>query len=102
MSDMRPQRGNRGEPASVDAPIADEFTRTRRRRRRRAMVTIVIGFAQLVVTGVLEGLIVWESNRKLTVLRNAWLLHDAATEVLTELLNAESGQRGYLIGADPR
>src|SRR5208282_5269427 len=39
---------------------------------------------------------------KLTVLRNAWLLHDAATEVLTELLNAESGQRAYLIGADPR
>ncbi len=38
----------------------------------------------------------------MTALRNAWRLHDAATEVLTGLLNAEAGQRGYLIGADPQ
>jgi PAS domain S-box-containing protein len=95
--------GDAVEAAAVAVPAEDEASRARARRRRRlrAVVTIVVGFTLLILTGALEGLIVWESNRKLTGLRDALLLHDAATEVLIDLLNAESGQRGYLIGGDP-
>jgi PAS domain S-box-containing protein len=98
MTEVPPPPGDAGDPALAVAPAPGEIGRT----RRRAVVTIAIGFTLLVITGALEGLIVWQSDRKLTVLQDAWLLHDATTEVLTELLKAESGQRGYLLLADPR
>ena len=90
--------GDAGDPALAKSPAPGGIART----RRRAVVTIAIGFTLLLLTGSLEGLIVWQSDRKLGILQDAWLLHDATNEVLTELLDAESGQRGYLLVADPR
>jgi len=98
MSEARPQLGDAGEPALAKTPAPGEISRT----RRHAVVTIAIGFTLLILTGALEGLIVWQSERKLTVLRDAWQLRDATTEVMSDLLGAESGQRGYLLVADPR
>jgi PAS domain S-box-containing protein len=72
------------------------------RQRRRAVATIITGFALLILSGVFEGLIIWQSDREQQELRASWLLHDAAQQVMSLLLAAESGQRGYLIAADPR
>lgn len=72
------------------------------RQRRRAVATIITGFALLILGGVFEGLIIWQSDREQQELRASWQLHDAAQQVMSLLLAAESGQRGYLIAADPR
>jgi two-component sensor histidine kinase/CHASE3 domain sensor protein len=103
---MSSQPGN--EPVEVVSPgrygavtaKAGQFAHAR--QRRRAVATIITGFALLILSGVFEGLIIWQSDRELQALRASWQLHDSAQQVMSLLLAAESGQRGYLIAADPR
>jgi hypothetical protein len=90
MSDPQTKPGDADERALARPPTVDVIARTRRRQRRRVGVTIVIGFAMLVVAGGLEGLIVWESDRKLTALRNAWRPHEAASEDLASQVRGGS------------
>jgi PAS domain S-box-containing protein len=74
----------------------------RARQARRAVATIITGFTLLILSGVLEGLIIWQSGREMGALQQDWQLHDAAQQVMRLLLSAESGQRGYLIAGDPQ
>jgi PAS domain S-box-containing protein len=70
------------------------------RRRRQATATIGIGFLLLIGAIVLQGGLVWQTNRLIYAMQNARAVQLAAGRVLDSLLNAESGQRGFLITSD--
>jgi PAS domain S-box-containing protein len=93
-----------GEPpdARNDAVAAKTYQFVHTRPRRRTMATIITGCTLLILSGTLEGLIIWQSDREMRALHEGWQLHDAAQQVMRRLLSAESGQHGYLITADPR
>jgi two-component sensor histidine kinase/CHASE3 domain sensor protein len=71
------------------------------RRRRQATGTISVGFLLLIGAIVLQGGLVWQSHRLIAAMQEARTVQIAAGNLLDSLLNAESGQRGYLLTADP-
>jgi PAS domain S-box-containing protein len=70
------------------------------RRRRQATATIAIGFLLLIGAIVLQGGLVWHTHRLIYAMQDARAVQIAAGQVLDSLLNAESGQRGFLVTAD--
>jgi two-component sensor histidine kinase/CHASE3 domain sensor protein len=81
------------------APAPDPRARIRQ-RRRQATGTIAIGFVLLLGAILLQGRLVWQSSRLIFAVQEARAVQTAATQVLDSLLNAESGQRGFLITSD--
>jgi PAS domain S-box-containing protein len=71
-----------------------------RRRRRQATGTIGVGFLLLIGAIVLQGGLVWHTRQLITTMQDARAVQLAAGKVLDSLLNAESGQRGFLITSD--
>jgi PAS domain S-box-containing protein len=70
------------------------------RRRRQATAPIAIGFLLLLGAIVLQGGLVWHTRRVIADMQDARAVQLAAADVLDSLLNAESGQRGFLITGD--
>jgi PAS domain S-box-containing protein len=70
------------------------------RRRRQAARTILIGFVLLLGAIVLQGGLVWQTQRLISAMQGARTVQQAAQAVLDSLLNAESGQRGFLMTSD--
>jgi two-component sensor histidine kinase/CHASE3 domain sensor protein len=91
----------RGEAAPAPADPAAAAVRARLRRRRRATGTIVVGFLLLIGAIVLQGGLVWRTDRLIAAMQDSRAVQLAASRVLDSLLNAESGQRGYLMTSDP-
>ena len=71
------------------------------RQYRRAVLSIVLGFLLLGGACGVAGFLAWESDRATQELRASWQLHRAAQDLLNALLNAETGQRGFLLTRDP-
>jgi PAS domain S-box-containing protein len=69
-------------------------------RRRQAADTIIIGFVLLLGAIVLQGGLVWQTQRLARTMQDARAVQQAAEAVHNSLLDAESGQRGFLITAD--
>jgi PAS domain S-box-containing protein len=70
------------------------------RRRRQATGTIGVGFLLLIGAIVLQGGLLWQNKHLITTMQEARAVQLAAGAVLDSLLNAESGQRGFLITSD--
>ncbi|MCW3477144.1 sensor histidine kinase [Limobrevibacterium gyesilva] len=84
----------------MTAPSALRRGRAHGRRNRRATLTIITGFTLLVLAGALQVLLVLDNNRKTSAVRSGWVIHDAVAHVLGNLVDAETGQRGYLLTGD--
>jgi two-component sensor histidine kinase/CHASE3 domain sensor protein len=97
-SEAGPPAGATGQ-ALADATAPDPRTRIRQ-RRRQATVTIAVGFVLLIGAILLQGGLVWHSSRLIFAMQEVRAVQMAATSVFDSLLNAESGQRGFLITAD--
>jgi PAS domain S-box-containing protein len=106
MTDRAPEtadsdRGSPGVTAESLADAAGPAVRARiLRRRRQATGTIAIGFLLLLGAILLQGGLVWRTHRLIYAMQDARAVQIAASAVLDSLLNAESGQRGFLITAD--
>jgi PAS domain S-box-containing protein len=96
---------DRGPPEETTESFADGAGPALRarmlRRRRQATGTIAVGFLLLLGAILLQGGLVWRTHRLIDAMQDARAVQIAASAVLDSLLNAESGQRGFLITADP-
>src|SRR5271155_4630451 len=92
--ERRRQPDESGEALSA-ASVPDVRTRMLR-RRRQATGTIAIGFLLLLGAIVLQGGLVWQTHKLIHTMQDARSVQIAATHVMDSLLNAESGQRGFL------
>ena len=69
--------------------------------RRRGFLTVAVAFSLLAVTCLLAGFLAWRNVRATATVLESWEERRAGTLVLEALLNAETGQRGYVLTRDP-
>ncbi len=69
--------------------------------RRRGFLTVTVAFSLLAVTCLLAGFLAWRNVHATADVLEAWRERQAGSLVLEALLNAETGQRGYVLTRDP-
>jgi PAS domain S-box-containing protein len=100
LNDSSGAGARRDAEAAAAAPPADP-REPAERRRRRSTATIVTGFSLLVGVMLVQGWLIWQSHMLIGTVQEGRALQKAAADVFDSLLDAESGQRGYLLTADP-
>ena len=84
--------GTAAEPSDPSAPRS-----TPRRRRVMVASAISVGIALLVGAAVVQVTLLWESRQEIVIGRRARLVQDGASQVMAAALDAETGQRGFLL-----
>ncbi len=90
-----------GELVSGEYLTADASSVSEPRRAGWIPLAVAAGFVLLAMTCGLAGLLAWQAVRATDAMRDSLERRRAATLMVSALLNAETGQRGYLLTRDP-